>query len=68
MFQKIHAGEFEPFCFHMCWTAGKADKLKFLKQERLWLLAPECDLRKLEAADGDKLRRCGVGSCYSGGA
>lgn len=44
LFDKIHAKTFFPFCFHMCWTAGKADKLKFLKQENLWYLPPSCSL------------------------
>eukprot|EP00629_Pelagomonadales_sp_RCC1024_P005962 CAMPEP_0119296616 /NCGR_PEP_ID=MMETSP1329-20130426/50660_1 /TAXON_ID=114041 /ORGANISM="Genus nov. species nov., Strain RCC1024" /LENGTH=466 /DNA_ID=CAMNT_0007297553 /DNA_START=61 /DNA_END=1457 /DNA_ORIENTATION=- len=50
MFERIARGEYEPYCFHMCWTAGKADKLKFLKQEKLWYLEPACDLGKLDGA------------------
>ena len=63
LFQRIHAGEFEPFCFHMCWTAGKADKLKFLKQEKLWLLEPECELGRLKGVSTAQLRKCARGGC-----
>lgn len=45
LFERIHSRTFLPYCFHMCWTAGKADKLKFLKQENLWFLPPTCTLR-----------------------
>ncbi|KAJ8607748.1 hypothetical protein CTAYLR_008616 [Chrysophaeum taylorii] len=48
LFDKIHAKTFVPYCFHMCWTAGKADKLKFLKQEGLW--PNECRPRRLDCA------------------
>lgn len=47
LFDRIHAKSFTPYCFHMCWTAGKADKLKFLKQENLWFLADSCPLRRM---------------------
>ena len=45
LFEKIKRKEFEPYCFHMCWTAGKADKLKFLKQDGLWYLEESCALK-----------------------
>lgn len=48
LFERIHAKEFTPFAFHMCWTAGKDDKLKFLKAEGLWFLPDRhCDLPDL---------------------
>ena len=62
MFEKIAKGEYEPYCFHMCWTAGKADKLKFLKQEKLWYLEPDCDLNKLDDAPAARLRQCALGA------
>ena len=46
LFEKIKRKEFEPYCFHMCWTAGKADKLKFLKQDGLWYLEESCVLEE----------------------
>lgn len=49
LFDRIHAGNFTPYCFHMCWTAGKPDKLKFLKQEQLWFLPDSCPLSRLVA-------------------
>jgi hypothetical protein len=62
LFEKIKRKEFEPYCFHMCWTAGKADKLKFLKQDGLWYLEESCALKNLDADDAASVRRCGVGS------
>ena len=47
LFDKIHQQLFTPYCFHMCWTAGKQDKLKFLKQENLWFL-PKGDCSDLQ--------------------
>ena len=45
----------------MCWTAGKADKLKFLKQDGLWYLEESCALKNLDADDAASVRRCGLG-------
>ena len=61
LFEKIKRKEFEPYCFHMCWTAGKADKLKFLKQDGLWYLEESCALKNLDADDAASVRRCGLG-------
>ena len=66
LFARIAAGEYEPYCFHMCWTAGKEDKLKFLKQEKLWYLDASCDLDKIAGADDAKLRQCAYGACAAG--
>ena len=60
LFEKIKRKEFEPYCFHMCWTAGKADKLKFLKQDGLWYLEESCALKNLDADDAAG-PACGVG-------
>ena len=61
LFEKIKRKEFEPYCFHMCWTAGKADKLKFLKQDGLWYLEESCALKNLDADDAVSVKRCGLG-------
>ena len=29
--------------FHVCWTAGRTDKLRYLKNMALWFLEPKCD-------------------------
>ena len=64
LFAKIADGSYEPYCFHMCWTAGKADKLKFLKQEKRWYLERHCELDALGGADDARLRACATGdSC-----
>ena len=31
-----------PYGFHMCWTQGKPDKLKYLKIANMWYLTPQC--------------------------
>ena len=66
LFDLIAKGESLPYCFHMCWTAGKVDKLKFLKQEKLWYLEKECDLQPLlqasERDDAKRVRKCATGS------
>mmetsp|Transcript_22633 Transcript_22633/g.75072 ORF Transcript_22633/g.75072 Transcript_22633/m.75072 type:complete len:327 (+) Transcript_22633:115-1095(+) len=61
LFAKIADGSYEPYCFHMCWTSGKVDKLKFLKQAKLWLLEPACDLKALADAAPEVRRRCAYG-------
>lgn len=38
-FAKIRSGEAVPYMFHMCWTANKADKLKYLKESSMWYLS-----------------------------
>ena len=32
----------DPYGFHMCWTQGKPDKLKYLRQASMWYLTPQC--------------------------
>ena len=68
LFARIAAKEYEPYCFHMCWTAGKEDKLKFLKQESLWYLGPDCDLDALDESDEAQLRACAYGDTCGGAA
>ncbi|KAH8083455.1 nucleotide-diphospho-sugar transferase [Aureococcus anophagefferens] len=60
-FSTVLDGSYEPYCFHMCWTSGKVDKLKFLKQAKLWLLEPACDLTALADAAPEVRRRCAYG-------
>ncbi|KAH8065457.1 nucleotide-diphospho-sugar transferase [Aureococcus anophagefferens] len=57
-FSTVLDGSYEPYCFHMCWTSGKVDKLKFLKQAKLWLLEPACDLKALADAAPEVRRSC----------
>ena len=60
-FSTVLDGSYEPYCFHMCWTKGKDDKLKFLKEAKLWLLEPACDLKALADAPPEVRRRCAYG-------
>jgi len=32
----------DPYGFHMCWTQGKPDKLKYLRLASMWYLTPQC--------------------------
>lgn len=41
--QSFVDGSAKPFVFHMCWTAGRTDKLRYLKNMALWFLEPKCD-------------------------
>jgi len=34
--------EVEPYHFHMCWTQGKPDKLKYLNKVKMWYLTDTC--------------------------
>ena len=63
LWAKIESGAYEPYCFHMCWTANKADKLKFLAESGLWYLEDGCDLDALAAATPEARRRCALGAC-----
>ena len=36
------AGRRKPYVFHMCWTASRVDKLRYLKNIALWFLDPSC--------------------------
>lgn len=46
--QSIVDGSQPAFVFHMCWTAGRTDKLKYMKNMGLWFLQPTCDLKAFE--------------------
>merc|ERR1712091_134260 len=41
--QSFVDGTERPYVFHMCWTAGRTDKLRYLKNMALWFLEPKCD-------------------------
>ena len=30
-----------PFMFHMCWTQGKVDKLKYMKKSGMWYISKD---------------------------
>ena len=36
--KRLEIGEVHPYFFHMCWTQGKVDKLKYMKKEGMWYL------------------------------
>ena len=36
------SGAREPYVFHMCWTASRVDKLRYLKNIALWFIDPKC--------------------------
>ena len=40
--KKLQAREVSPYGFHMCWTQGKPDKLKYLKIAKMWYLQEQC--------------------------
>ncbi|KAJ8601951.1 hypothetical protein CTAYLR_004437 [Chrysophaeum taylorii] len=42
LMQKIIDGTIPAYVFHMCWTAGRTDKLKYLKNMGAWFLQPTC--------------------------
>ena len=37
--QSFVDGTERPYVFHMCWTAGRTDKLRYLKNMALWPVA-----------------------------
>jgi hypothetical protein len=39
-----------PYVFHMCWTAGKKEKLKYLQELNFWYLKAECTVEALTNA------------------
>ena len=50
-----------PHVFHMCWTASKVNKLKYMKQVGHWYLRDTCNEESLRASDAltaDALRDC----------
>ena len=40
--QSFVDGTERPYVFHMCWTASRVDKLRYLKNIALWFLDPSC--------------------------
>lgn len=59
---KISNRQYTPYTFHMCWTQTKADKLKYIKEGRLWWLTPQCseypDIEKLMLGGELSYNRC----------
>uniref|UniRef100_A0A7S2MNR5 Nucleotide-diphospho-sugar transferase domain-containing protein n=1 Tax=Octactis speculum TaxID=3111310 RepID=A0A7S2MNR5_9STRA len=59
LMQRFANLEVTPYVFHMCWTANKKDKLKYMKQVGLWYLKSECDIDFLSNADGaESVKSC----------
>eukprot|EP00618_Florenciella_parvula_P004531 CAMPEP_0119526638 /NCGR_PEP_ID=MMETSP1344-20130328/41209_1 /TAXON_ID=236787 /ORGANISM="Florenciella parvula, Strain CCMP2471" /LENGTH=100 /DNA_ID=CAMNT_0007565671 /DNA_START=1 /DNA_END=303 /DNA_ORIENTATION=+ len=46
-------GTKQPYVFHMCWTASKVDKLKYMKQVGMWFLTDTCDEGALRSQSYD---------------
>uniref|UniRef100_A0A7S3JYD5 Nucleotide-diphospho-sugar transferase domain-containing protein n=1 Tax=Aureoumbra lagunensis TaxID=44058 RepID=A0A7S3JYD5_9STRA len=44
LMQQIVDGKIPSIVFHMCWTAGRTDKLKYMKNMGLWFLESQCTL------------------------
>lgn len=40
--KKFKAHQIEPYNFHMCWTQGKPDKLKYMREVDIWYLQEIC--------------------------
>ena len=40
--KRLKRGEEQPYGFHMCWTQGKPDKLKYLRKANMWYLTETC--------------------------
>lgn len=40
--RQLDKKEVNPYGFHMCWTQGKPDKLKYLKLAKMWYLSEQC--------------------------
>ena len=38
----LRQGKVQPYHFHMCWTQGKPDKLKYLRLALMWYLTDTC--------------------------
>ena len=41
----------KPFVFHMCWTASKVDKIKYLKQLGGWFMPNTCDTQSTRISE-----------------
>jgi hypothetical protein len=50
--EEFRTGKVKPYNFHMCWTAGKADKIKYFKLALMWFLKPALHLRDLRPGKG----------------
>jgi hypothetical protein len=48
----IKNGDEKPYIFHMCWTQGKKDKLKYLKKVGMWHLDKNVSLNELRPPSG----------------
>ena len=53
----IREGTVRPYNFHMCWTAGKADKLIYFKESAMWFVKDSCELAALDPVQGVLSRR-----------
>ncbi len=40
--RRLKRREEDPYNFHMCWTQGKPDKLKYLRMAGMWYLSDKC--------------------------
>jgi hypothetical protein len=40
--RRLKRKEEDPYGFHMCWTQGKPDKLKYLRKASMWYLTEQC--------------------------
>lgn len=57
----------KPSVFHMCWTANKKDKLKYMKQTGIWFLTDTCDEGWLRGT-GQRAGAGGLRACCDAGA
>ena len=49
---KLRAHTVRPYNYHMCWTQGKKDKLKYFKDVSMWYLTPVCSEKDALAPRG----------------
>ena len=49
-----------PYIFHMCWTANRDEKLKYLKGMNYWYLKEGCELRDVlsNSKSSEFLKNC----------
>ena len=40
--KRLYDKKVQPYHFHMCWTQGKPDKLKYLRKALMWYLTDTC--------------------------
>jgi hypothetical protein len=59
---KMMKGIINPYVFHMCWTASREEKVKYLKEMNMWYISEAVNLTAvlkdsslLEYYDADKL-------------